>query len=89
MLVCDIALSHRSVFLDYPGVEGIWLGGSELAAVGDWRWASDNSVITFDYWYDGQPDNAEEHCLYTVRTNSKFGDAFCGSALAFFCEWLE
>ena len=70
----------------------MWLGGNDHAIDGDWRWVSDNSVITFDIWYPGQPDgtqNGDEDCVYMDKFTPKSADGTCERPLAFFCQWIE
>ncbi|GAB6032981.1 Fc fragment of IgE, low affinity II, receptor for (CD23) [Chamberlinius hualienensis] len=58
---------------NFPTVESSWwLGASDLAEEGIWRWAHDNSGLSFTNWLNSQPDNAKdgEDCLSYWTTHN-------------------
>ena len=40
-----------------PPDGNVWIGMSDEAKEGEFRWLSDNSLVTEDLWAVGQPDN--------------------------------
>ena len=45
--------------------EDVWLGATDTAVEGEWRWtAADNSLLTYFNWDGSQPsDGAGENCV--------------------------
>ncbi|GAB6032986.1 Fc fragment of IgE, low affinity II, receptor for (CD23) [Chamberlinius hualienensis] len=67
---------------NFPTVNASWwLGASDLAEEGTWKWTHDNSKFTFNYWHEGEPSNNKdnENCLsyWTPYYNWKWNDLNC------------
>ena len=66
---------------------GIWLGGTDAARDGDFRWW-DDSLLLFDNWAPNQPDNgAGIDCI--EKRNDGTGawyDQRCTDAHPYVCE---
>jgi hypothetical protein len=74
-----------------------WLGGSDAAAEGTWRWANDTarfwmgaaggSGTGFTFWQSGEPNNSnDEDCAMMYATSARWNDAPCSSVHDFVCE---
>jgi hypothetical protein len=66
---------------------GVWLGGSDAAVDGDFRWW-DGSPLSFVGWAPNQPDDgAGSDCIEKRNDgNGLWYDRRCSDALAFVCE---
>jgi hypothetical protein len=66
---------------------GVWLGGSDTAVDGDFRWW-DSSPLSFVGWAPNQPDDgAGSDCIEKRNDgNGLWYDRRCTDALAFVCE---
>ena len=90
----NIYLEHLSNPDGGVGTEArvVWIGGNDLVVEGDWRWVSDNSVMTYTNWWPHEPENRGgiEHCAFmaTRFSEMKWGDISCkGQYHSFFCQW--
>nr|KAG5703771.1 hypothetical protein BaRGS_009569 [Batillaria attramentaria] len=57
-----------------------WLGGTDNAMEGTWKWSSSGNLFTFTDWGQSQPDNngGIENCLHMRRSdNYRWNDANC------------
>lgn len=60
----------------------IWLGGSDQASEGLWRWVT-NEVWGYTAWFPGRPDNTgNQDYLLVADENHAYWDDFYGTALA-------
>lgn len=66
---------------------GIWLGGSDAALEGDFRW-SDGSPLVFDNWGPSQPDNGVGVDCIEKRNDGTGGwyDRRCADQHRYVCE---
>lgn len=66
---------------------GIWLGGSDAALEGDFRW-SDGSPLVFESWAPGQPDNGAGVDCIEKRNDGAGGwyDRRCTDVHRYVCE---
>ncbi|GAB6032947.1 Fc fragment of IgE, low affinity II, receptor for (CD23) [Chamberlinius hualienensis] len=65
---------------NFPTKEGWWLGASDLAEEGTFRWTHDNSKLNFTYWSQGEPDSYDkiQDCLcYWTTGASGWYDLSC------------
>jgi hypothetical protein len=63
-----------------------WLGLSDLAQEGDWRWV-DGSAGAFTRWSDGEPnDFGGEDCAELQTGSGRWNDIGCASRRPFICE---
>ncbi|GAB6032987.1 Fc fragment of IgE, low affinity II, receptor for (CD23) [Chamberlinius hualienensis] len=69
-----------------------WLGATDSAEEGTWRWAHDNSKLSFTSWGEGQPDDAHigEDCMHYFNGDiGKWYDMHCDSTkyhIVYICE---
>ena len=60
-----------------------WLGATDAASEGTWRWQETHQNVDYSNWYPGQPNNRDyEDCLIKVyselfRYNGKWHDIDC------------
>jgi putative heme-binding domain-containing protein len=71
--------------------EGLWLGATDEQKEGDWRWI-DGTVMDFNVWGPGQPNNKEnaEHYVLLWLPTSEWSDQPDKSqqhTAYFVCEW--
>jgi hypothetical protein len=66
---------------------GVWLGGTDVAADGDFRWL-DGSVLSFSSWAPNQPDNGPGIDCIEKRNDGTglWYDRRCSDPRAFVCE---
>lgn len=68
----------------------IWLGGSDAAKEGDWRWIIDNSKIEYTKWNSGEPNNSgNEDCLQVYPNSGLWNDLNGTQSYPFICEMTE
>ncbi len=77
--------------LSSTGYRLYWVGGSDAAKEGIWRW-EDGSTWSYTNWYTGEPNNANggEHCLAIYSDSNpnisgKWNDGPCRTILPFLC----
>ena len=65
--------------------DAVWLGGSDSAAEGTWRWV-DGSRVHYDGWAGGEPNDYDsgEDCLAT-QASGRWNDLPCGDSLRYVC----
>ncbi len=79
------------------GSVSLWLGASDTAAEGAWRWpdgaqfwqgGSGGTAIggLYENWNSGEPNNDNNEDCAELRTDSSWNDRECGTALQFVCE---
>ena len=96
----DIAtLASNSLSGSSTGVWGVWIGIDDKSQEGDFRYASDNTAITYTDWDTAQPDNynyngnLDEDCVRLVnwpQTNRfKWVDGLCSLKQSFVCERIQ
>ena len=75
------------ISLVYPLIPpdgNVWIGMSDEAKEGEFRWLSDDSLVTEDLWAVGQPDNRGIRQILTrdsvnfLHKQTLFGDHFQG-----------
>ena len=74
-------------FSDSSG--GYWVGGSDQAVEGQFRWVTGEPVTRSD-WGPGEPNNdfGTENCMeYRVGITDLLNDRTCTNFLDFACEW--
>ncbi|XP_071945157.1 alpha-N-acetylgalactosamine-specific lectin-like [Antedon mediterranea] len=71
----------------------IWLGLTDAALEGSWRWSENNQLVTYTNWGNNQPDNGNanhnEHCghLWNMHNSvTTWNDAPCSYQLFYACE---
>ncbi|GAB6032985.1 Collectin-11 [Chamberlinius hualienensis] len=77
---------------NFPTIDYWWLGATDSAEEGTWRWAHDNSKLSFTSWGEGQPDDAHigEDCMHYFNGDiGKWYDMHCDSTkyhIVYICE---
>jgi len=71
-----------------------WIGLTDQATEGTWRWVSDNTLPTFTSWYPGQPSNFDgtEDCavlLFVGPESGQWAATSCGYIFQYICERPE
>ena len=69
--------------------EDVWLGATDTAVEGEWRWtAADNSLLTYFNWDGSQPsDGAGENCVEIRGSERRWNDDVCSKLEKFVCQW--
>ncbi|MBE7451293.1 MAG: hypothetical protein HS111_21080 [Kofleriaceae bacterium] len=87
----------RSTTTSAIGNVNVWLGASDAAVEGAWRWddgaqfwqgGSGGVPIggLYENWDSGEPNNSDNEDCGELRTNSLWNDVECSAARAFICE---
>ena len=63
-----------------------WIGASDLASEGDWRWTSNNEVLNYTNWTPGQPDNFVGQDCAAIVNRGLWEDFDCSNKRAFICQ---
>ena len=56
---------------------GYWMGLTDEAVEGEWRWVDTNDKMTFSGWGQGQPDGNEDCAEFWKGVNYKWNDSTC------------
>ena len=74
----------------------VWIGGTDAASEGTWKWSSTGTPLSYTNWYSGQPDNrgpsGNEDCLEFnwgpsgTSGTGKWNDARCSFKQKYVCE---
>ena len=70
----------------------MWVGASDEASEGDWRWVDSGLPLNFTYWITGQPDNGAtiEHCLEIFHGSQQgWNDRMCDTEYLPLCEFVD
>ena len=64
-----------------------WVGGSDLAVEGEWRWESNANLVAITSFSPGQPNggSTDENCA--IMGPSGFEDIFCERSYEVVCEF--
>ena len=79
---------------------GVWIGSDDKSQEGYFRYASDDTSITYTDWDTTQPDNGiwyngnlEEDCVMLIKWSGvnrfKWSDALCSKKSSFVCERIK
>ena len=79
---------------------GVWIGIDDKSQEGYFRYASDDTSITYTDWDTTQPDNGiwyngnlEEDCVMLIKwagvNRFKWSDALCSKKSSFVCERIK
>ncbi len=89
----DIGDSGENAFVQSHLSADAWLGGSDSAAAGTWRWADDstqfwaNAMATgYANWAAGEPGGAGGNAHCAAISGGAWDARACTDALAFVCE---
>ncbi len=85
----------RSSMVPFAG--HIWIGGSDLAVTGEWRWPDGNQFwqgdsngagLLYANWFMGEPNNFDgnEHCSEMVIQHGQWNDQVCTVGQEYVCE---
>ncbi len=84
-----IRTREQDLFLARLSRSHVWLGGSDAAAEGRWRW-SDGTPVVYRNWAEGEPNNLQqrEHFLMLSKYG-QWNDLAADSSIVkgFICEW--
>ncbi|XP_063399303.1 perlucin-like protein [Mytilus trossulus] len=69
------------------GTIAYWIGLSDLVE-GEFRWTSDQEVVSYKNFDHGQPNNlrGNQNCVYLDYNAGKWDDATCGNNHKYICE---
>jgi hypothetical protein len=65
----------------------VWIGGTDAASEGKWKWSSTGTPLSYTNWYSGEPNDWEgnEDCT-EFYSNGKWNDGNCAKRTKFVCE---
>lgn len=70
------------------GVDDVWLGGSDRMVEMTWVWVTGESILGYDNWRDGEPNDAagEDCMIMELDTAGTWDDRGCDNLYGYFCE---
>lgn len=73
------------------GVNDVWLGGTDQMVEGTWVWITGESMLLYDNWRDGEPNNGgtngEDCMIMELDNGGTWDDRNCGNQMyGYFCE---
>ena len=81
-----------AINIDFASVP-VYLGATDAAVEGTWRWLLDNSTAAYTNWSPGQPDDADatQNCMTMdpipyYGDLGKWSDTPCDGTYAYICE---
>ncbi|XP_047499875.1 C-type lectin domain family 17, member A-like [Penaeus chinensis] len=78
-----ILWNHLSLKWDY------WLGGSDEAAEGDWRWASGDEILRgAPFWFPGQPNGGSDENYLSLSKSGYFADEAGSIHQGYICQLM-
>ena len=89
------ASDNAAVAALFEGADRFWLGASDQADEGVWRWTSSGTLPpttapnqAFSDWNPGEPNNygGAENCLAMWGAQRKWNDVGCGNEYPFACQ---
>ncbi|KAK3083522.1 hypothetical protein FSP39_024687 [Pinctada imbricata] len=68
--------------------DGFWIGGTDAATEGEWRWGRSGEKITFEAWLQDEPNSSgNEDCIMIHgNRNYEWIDLNCDALRNFICE---
>ena len=65
----------------------VWIGGTDAASEGTWKWSSTGTPLSYTNWASGQPYNykGNEDCV-EVYSDGRWNDNDCPNQREFVCE---
>ena len=66
----------------------MWIGGTDAASEGTWKWSSTGTPLSYTNWRQGQPNswNGDQDCV-EVDSSGEWNDHNCANErLKFVCE---
>jgi hypothetical protein len=71
-------------------IHGTWIGATDKAKEGEWRWSSSGRLLTYSAWSNEQPDNwrGNEDCghLFEYKGKLLWNDSPCSSKIQTLCK---
>ena len=80
--------SENALLLTAVGWNTAWIGGTDAASEGTWKWSSTGTPLTYTNWYSG-PNNlgGNEDCLqFNYGSLGRWNDYNCAMQWKFVCE---
>ena len=83
--------SENALLLTAAAGNRVWIGGTDAASEGEWKWSSTGTPLSYTNWYSGQPDNwgGNEDCLefnWKASSPGKWNDGPCSVKRKYVCE---
>jgi hypothetical protein len=68
--------------------KGMWIGASDEATEGAWKWLDETRLDLSTYWANGEPNGGtRENCAMTNwPSTGKWNDAHCAHEYIFLCQ---
>ena len=85
-----ISLKSIQLYSVFSFIEKSWIGYSDAATEGEWKWEVEKKQNTYINWAEGQPDDSgDQDCAALLSGSGEWDDVSCTSALPFICEFSK
>ena len=81
--------SENALLVTAAAGNQVWIGGTDAASEGTWKWSPSGMPLSYTNWYYREPNNdwGNEHCLELVpRWSGKWNDLDCTANRKYVCE---
>ena len=84
-LATVLSAAENALLLTAAAGNKVWIGGTDAASEGTWKWSSTGTPLSYTNWYSGEPNNYQgnEDC---VHFSGKWNDVNCARKFKFVCE---
>ena len=80
--------AENALLLTAAAGNAVWIGGTDAAIDGTWKWSPSGTPLSYTNWASGEPNNygRNEDCVHLSGTSGKWNDVNCARKFKFVCE---
>ena len=93
-LASVLSATENALLVTAAAGNDVWIGGTDAASEGTWKWIASGAVLSYTNWIYDQPDNFSdqpdnygnhENCL-DFKESGKWNDLLCDYKRKYVCE---